>query len=183
MVRFADDAVLCFQSREEAQQVLEELGKRMTEYGLKLHPEKTKLVDLRPPERGQSKGHGSLNFLGFCFYWARTRQGRAIVKLKTAKDRLTRKIKETEEWLRDNRHEPVPEQHAQLSAKIRGHLQYYGVSFNSRSLGNFVWEVTRRWRRWLARRGGKTYWSWERMKSFLLTYPLPIPRIVHRLFA
>ena len=110
-------------------------------------------------------------------------EGRAIVKLKTAKDRLTRKIKETEEWLRDNRHEPVPEQHAQLSAKIRGHLQYYAVSFNSRSLGNFVWEVTRRWRRGLARRGGKTYWSWERMKSFLLTYPLPIPRIVHRLFA
>src|SRR5204863_2936688 len=63
MVRFADDAVLCFQSREEAQQVLEELGKPMTEYGLKLHPEKTKLVDFRPPERGQSKGHGSLNFL------------------------------------------------------------------------------------------------------------------------
>ena len=86
MVRFADDAVLCFQSREEAQQVLEELGKRMTEYGLKLHPEKTKLVDFRPPERGQSKGHGSLNFLGFCFYWARTRKGRAIVKLKTAKE-------------------------------------------------------------------------------------------------
>jgi group II intron reverse transcriptase/maturase len=183
MVRFADDAVLCFQRKEDAQQVLEELGKRMTEYGLKLHPEKTKLVDFRPPDWGQSKGHGSLNFLGFCFYWARTRNGRAVVKLKTARDRLTRKIKETGEWLRDNRHEPVAEQHAQLSAKIRGHLQYYGVSFNSRSLGNFVWEVTRRWRRWLARRGGKRYWSWERMKSFLVTYPLPQPRIVHRLFA
>ena len=77
----------------------------------------------------------------------------------------------------------LAEQHVQLSAKIRGHLQYYGVSFNSKSLGNFVWEVTRRWRRWLARRGGKTYWSWERMKSFLVTYPLPTPQIVHRLFA
>jgi len=183
MVRFADDAVLCFQNREEAQQVLEELGKRMTQYGLTLHPVKTKLVDFRPPERGQSKGQGSLNFLGFCFYWARTRKGRAVVKLKTDGDRLRRKIKETGEWLRDNRHEPVVEQHAQLSAKIRGHLQYYGVSFNSRSLGNFVWEVTRRWRRWLARRGGKTYWSWERMKTFLVTFPLPQPRIVHRLFA
>jgi len=183
MVRFADDAVLCFHRKEEAEQVLEELGKRMAEYGLKLHPEKTKLVDFRPPDGGQSKGHGSLNFLGFCFYWARTRRGRAVVKLKTARDRLTRKIKETGEWLRDHRHEPVAEQHAQLSAKIRGHLQYYGVSFNSRSLGNFVWEVTRRWQRWLARRGGKTYWSWERMKSFLVTYPLPTPCIVHRLFA
>ena len=183
MVRFADDAVLCFRRKEDAERVLEELRKRMTEYGLKLHPEKTKLVDFRPPERGQSRGQGSLNFLGFCFYWARTRQGRAVVKLKTARDRLTRKIKETGQWLRDHRHEPVAEQHAQLSAKIRGHLQYYGVSFNSRSLGNFVWEVTRRWRRWLARRGGKTYWSWERMKSFLMTYPLPTPRIVHRLFA
>jgi group II intron reverse transcriptase/maturase len=182
MVRFADDAVMCFRNREDAEQVLKGLEERMTKYGLTLHPEKTKLVDFRPPSRGQSKGAESFNSLGFCFYWARTLKGRAVVKLKTARDRLTRKIKETGEWLRDNRHEPVAEQHAQLSAKIRGHLQYYGVSFNSRALDNFVCEVTRRWWKWLARRGGKTYWSWERMKSFLETFPLPRPRIIHRLF-
>ena len=154
----------------------------MTEFGLTLHSEKTKLVDFRPPSRGQSKGQGSFNFLGFCFYWAQTRGGRMVVKLKTARDRLMRKIKETGEWLKGNRHEPVAQQHAQLSAKIRGHIQYYGVSFNSKALGNFVWEATRRWKQWLARRGGKTYWNWERMKSFLKTFPLPNPRIVHNLF-
>lgn len=182
VVRFADDAVLCFRNKEDAEQVLKQLEERMSLYGLKLHPEKTKLVDFRPPSRGQGKGSGSFNALGFCFYWGRTCKGRAVVKLKTARDRLTRKIKETGEWLRSNRHEPIAEQHDQLSAKIRGHLQYYGVSFNSRALWAFVSEVTRRWRRWLARRGGKRYWSWERMKSFLVTFPLPHPRIIHRLY-
>ncbi len=182
MVRFADDAVLCFEHKEDAQRVLEVLGKRMAKYGLKLHPDKTKLVDFRPPQWGQGKGRGSFEFLGFCFYWARTRKGRAVVKLKTARERFTRKVKETGEWLRSNRHLPVAQQQAQLSAKIRGHLQYYGVSFNSKALGSFVWQVTRHWRRWLARRGGRTYWSWERMHSFLVTFPLPAPRIVHSLF-
>ncbi len=92
------------------------------------------------------------------------------------------KVKEMGEWLRINRHLPVAEQHTLLSAKIRGHLQYYGVSFNSKALGSFVWEVTCRWRKWLARRGGKRYWSWERMNSFLVTFPLPAPRIIHNLF-
>ena len=183
MVRFADDAVLCFQRKEDAQRVLAVLGKRMAKYGLKLHPDKTKLVDFRPPQGGQGKGRGSFDFLGFCFHWARTRKGRAVVKLKTAKDRFTRKVKELGEWLRNNRHEPVAKQHAQLSAKVRGHLQYYGVSFNSKALGNFVWEVKRRWRQWLARRGGKKYWSWKRMNSFLTTFPLPSPRIIHSLLA
>jgi group II intron reverse transcriptase/maturase len=182
MARFADDAVLCFQRKEDAQRVLAVMGKRMAKYGLTLHPEKTKLVDFRPPQWGQSKGRGSFDFLGFCFHWALTRKGRAVVKFKTARERFTRKVKELSEWLRDNRHEPVVEQHAQLSAKIRGHLQYYGVSFNSKALGNFVCEVRRRWRRWLARRGGKTYWSWKRMESFLTTFPLPTPRIIHNLF-
>lgn len=182
MVRFADDAVLCFARKEEAEQVLKELGERMTEYGLNLHPEKTKLVDFRPPGRGQSKGQGSFNFLGFCYYWARSQRGSQVVKIKTARDRLLRKIKETGQWLKENRHQPVAWQSAQLSAKIRGHLQYYGVSFNSKALGQFVWEATRRWRQWLARRGGRRYWNWERMKSFLRTFPLPTPRIVHNLF-
>lgn len=182
MVRFADDAVLCFAKKEDAEEVLKQLVERMTEFGLNLHPEKTKLVDFRPPSKGQSKGQGSFNFLGFCFYWAQTRGGRMVVKVKTARDRLKRKIKETGEWLKENRHEPVAQQHAQLSAKIRGHIQYYGVSFNSEALGKFVWEVTRRWKKWLARRGGKTYWNWERMKSFLVTFPLPTPRIIHQLF-
>jgi RNA-directed DNA polymerase len=182
MVRFADDAVLCFANKEDAEQVLEKLVERMTEYGLELHPEKTKLVDFRPPRRGQSKGQGSFDFLGFSFYWAGTRAGRMVVKIKTARDRLIRKIKETGEWLKANRHEPVAQQHATLSAKIRGHLQYYGVSFNSKALNSFVFEVAHRWRKWLARRGGKKYWSWERMKSFLRTFPLPKVRIAHSLF-
>jgi group II intron reverse transcriptase/maturase len=182
VVRFADDAVLCFRQKEDAERVLVQLEERMSRYGLKLHPEKTKLVDFRPPSGGSDKGIGTFNALGFCFYWGRTRRGRMVVKLKTARDRLIRKIKETGQWLREHRHEPVAEQHAQLSAKIRGHLLYYGVSFNSKSLGDFVSEVTRRWWKWLARRGGKTYWSWERMQSFLTTFPLPRPCITHRLY-
>jgi len=182
MVRFADDAVLCFQHERDAKRVLAVLGKRMTKYGLKLHPEKTKLVDFRPPQWGQSKGRGSFGFLGFCFYWGRSRKGRAVVKVKTAKDRLIRTAKELGEWLRSNRHLPVAKQHVQLSAKIKGHFQYFGVTFNSKALTSLLDEVRKRWRRCLSQRGGKKYWSWERFASFLKTFPLPRPRIIHSIY-
>lgn len=184
MVRYADDAVLCFEQEEDAKRVLAVLGKRMAKYGLKLHPEKTKLVDFRPPQWGQRKGRGSFSFLGFCFYWGRSRKGRAIVKLKTAKERWTRTAKTQGEWLRRNRHQPVATQHAQLSVKLRGHFQYFGVTFNSRAPRNLVEEVKKRWRVCLNRRGGRKGWSWERFASLLVTYPYPLPRprIIHHLF-
>ena len=182
MVRFADDAVLCFQREEDARRVLKVLGKRMAKYGLKLHPEKTKLVNFRPPDWGQGKGQGSFNFLGFCFYWTRSRKGRAVVKLKTARDRFTRTVKELGEWLRGNMHQPIAEQHSQLCAKLQGHFQYFGVTFNFKALMNMLTEVRGRWRKCLARRGGKAYWSWERFCSFLRTFPLPRAKIVHNVF-
>ncbi len=182
MVRYADDAVLCFQREEDAKRVLAVLGKRMAKYGLTLHPEKTKLVDFRPPQRGQSKGQGSFNFLGFCFYWGHTRKGRPVVKLKTAKARRIRTAKGLGEWLHRNRHQPIAEQHAHLSAKLRGHFQYFGVTFNSAALKNLLEEVRKRWRKSLSRRGGRKRWSWERFASLLVSHPLPKPRIIHQLF-
>ncbi|MDB4745554.1 maturase [Verrucomicrobia bacterium] len=104
------------------------------------------------------------------------------MKVKTAKDRLIRTAKELGEWLRSNRHLPVAKQHAQLSAKIKGHFQYFGVTFNSKALMNLLAEVRKRWRRCLSQRGGRKYWSWERFDSFLKTFPLPRPLIIHSLY-
>lgn len=182
MVRYADDAVMCFGEEEDARRALELLRERLQAFGLELHPGKTRLVDMRPPIFQRSGGPKSIDFLGFTLHWGRTRKGNAVLKTKTAKDRFTRKVKELGEWLKAHRHEPLAEQHAQLSAKIEGHIQYYGVSFNSRSLGNLVEEVKRRWLRWLRRRGGRDYWTWERMSRYLKANPLPTPRIAHKLF-
>jgi group II intron reverse transcriptase/maturase len=94
MVRYADDAVLVFQREDDARRVLAVLPKRFAKYGLKLHPEKTRLVPfLRPPLSGpSSKGPGSFDFLGFTHYWARSRKGTNVVKQKTAKKRLQRAL-------------------------------------------------------------------------------------------
>lgn len=182
MVRYADDAVMCFSCQTDAEETLRALHERMAAYGLSLHPEKTRLLDFRPAAAKSDRKAGSFTFLGFCYHWGRSRQGKPTVQVKTAKDRLTSKLKELGQWLRDNRHRGLKEQHAQLSAKLRGHLNYYGVSYNSRSLGRFVWEATRRWRYWLNRRNRKGDWPWKRFQRYLAEHPLPKVCIVHSLF-
>jgi RNA-directed DNA polymerase len=180
MVRFADDAVLYFENREDAEKVLEVLPKRLGKYGLSLHPEKTKLLDFTKPRDG-GKRKPTFVFLGFTFYWGKTRKGRAIVKLKTARAKFTAKLNDLYEWCRANRHQPMTEQQGTLASKLRGHYQYYGVSHNSRSLSNYYNKAVRIWHKWLNRRGGKRL-TYEKLNRYLKTFPLPRPKIVHPFF-
>jgi group II intron reverse transcriptase/maturase len=136
MVRFADDAVLVFQRREDAERVMEVLPKRFEKYGLKLHPEKTRLLDFkRPGEQGvEGDEPATFNFLGFTHYWAVSQQGNWVIKRKTIKERLSRALKRLNQWLREVRHEPIAKQHKDLCAKVRGHIQYYGITGNSKAI-------------------------------------------------
>lgn len=184
VVRFADDLVFMFSSPDDARRVHAVLPKRLGRFGLRLHPDKTRLIEFRPnrsePEDpNDPPGPGTFSFLGFTHYWGKSRKGALVVKKKTQKDRLARSLRAIHRWCRRYRHRPVAEQHKALSQKMHGHYAYYGVTGNSRALAKFAHQVARIWRTWLDRRAHRAGMTWERMRKLLQRYPLPPPRIVH----
>ena len=182
LVRYADDFVMGFACEGDARRVLEVLPKRFGKYGLQIHPDKTRLVPfLRPTSRPDRPGQppapppGSFDFLGFTHVWGRSRQGRWVVKRRTAGSRFRRAIRKVAEWCRRNRHLPTREQYEALAQKLRGHFSYYGVIGNRDCLSRFRYEVTRLWRKWLSRRHRRGQWSWERLNGLLRRFVLPWP--------
>ena len=182
-IRFADDAILCFQHKEDADKVLEVLPKRFEKLGLTLHPEKTRLIefgrDAARNARRQGKKPETFNFLGFTHIPARSRKGKFVVHTKTIAKRLRRGLKAIFDWCKEHRHDPVSEQQKTLNAKLRGHYQYYGRPTNYRSIWQFYQRVRRIWREWLSRRTRGHPLTWERYAEILRQYPLLRPRITH----
>src|ERR1700739_312420 len=182
-IRFADDAVLCFQYKEDAEKVMEVLPKRFAKYGLTLHPEKTRLVEFGRYAEVNAKRQGkkpcTLDFLGFTHICARSRKGKFTVHLRTMKKRFRRGLAAMAEWCQENRHVPVDEQQKALNAQLRGPYQYYGRPTNYRSILQFYREVGHIWRKWLSRRTRGTGMPWEKFKAILQRHPLLQPRIVH----
>jgi RNA-directed DNA polymerase len=182
LVRFADDAVIAFADFRDAQRVLGVLDKRLARYGLTLHPDKTRFIDFRS-YRSDGKTHpetdgSSFTFLGFCHVWGKSRKGKNVVRQVTAKQRYARALATVTAWCRKNRHLPIPEQQAHLTAMMRGHYAYYGISGNFRRLSWYTGQVARIWQKWLSRRGSR--FVWDRFKDLLTRHPLPAARIVHR---
>lgn len=178
MVRYADDAVLVFETEEDARRVLAALPKRFEKFGLTLHPEKTRLVPFgRPPKDGPGNT-GTFDFLGFTHYWAKSQNGNWVIKQKTAANRLSRALLRISQWCRVNRHEPLKVQQHGLNQKLRGHYQYYGITGNSPSLGRFRHEVQSIWQKWLARRSQRGC-TWQRFLQLLSRFPLLPAIAVH----
>jgi RNA-directed DNA polymerase len=180
LVRYADDAVMVFSDRSEAERVLEALRRRCASHGLTLHPEKTRLVPFRrPPWRsgggGPDRGDrpGTFDFLGFTHCWAKSRRGNWYVRRKTSRGRLRRATKAVSRWCATHRHWRVKDQHRYLSKVIAGHCQYYGITGNSISLDRFRQELQRAWRRWLNRRSQRAKMTWARFRKLSARYPLP----------
>jgi group II intron reverse transcriptase/maturase len=180
-IRFADDAVLCFQYREDAEKVMEVLPKRFARYGLTLHPEKTRLVNFgryaEEHAKRQGKKPATFDFLGFTHICARSRRGKFTVNVRTMKKRLRRGLTAVAGWCQENRHEPVDKQQTTLNAKLRGHYQYYGRPSNSRSLWRFYRAVRHIWRKWLSRRTRGKAMTWETYVQLLRRHPLLLPWI------
>jgi RNA-directed DNA polymerase len=182
-IRFADDAVLSFQYKEDAERVMEVLSKRFAKYGLTLHPEKTRLVEFgryaEANAKRQGKKPGTLDFLGFTHICARSRKGKFTVHVRTMKKRFKRALTAIAEWCQENRHDPVNEQQKTLNAKLRGHYQYYRRPTNYRSIRKFHREVCHIWRKWLSRRTRGDGMTWEKFAAILRRHPLMRPRILH----
>jgi len=184
LIRYADDFVIVFSHEADARRVQEVLPKRFGRYGLTLHPDKTRLIAFRPPDdRGQSPGPpGTFDLLGFTHYWGRTRKGTWAIKRQTSSKRMSRGVQAITEWCRRHLHLTVREQHRMLSAKLRGHCAYYGITGNSSSLSAFRMQVHRIWRYWLTRRNRERSMTWECFNRLLGRYPLPAAIAIHSVY-
>lgn len=177
IVRFADDFVLGFSDKSDAQRVMEVLPKRFAKYELTLHPDKTKLIDLNS-QRGKSGR--SFDFLGFTHYLGNSKKGFKVLKRKTSSKRLTRAVTKISKFIKQNRHMKLRDLIAAINIRLRGHYSYYGITFNSKSISRFYWQVKRNLIKWLNRRGGKSKWNWETFSKLVtLWMPLFKPRIYH----
>ena len=134
LVRFADDFVMGYAFKGDAEKVFRVLPKRFERFGLSIHAEKSRLVQFSRPYWRQGKGPGTFAFLGFDHYWDKTRNGGWTIKRKTQGKRLRRFLSGLHEWCRVNRHLNIVEQYQTLKSKLRGHYQYYGVRGNYKML-------------------------------------------------
>ena len=184
LVRFADDFVIVCELEKDSERVLAALHKRLAKYGLDLHPKKTRRVPFRKPaayeKSSQASGNGTFDFLGFTYYWARSRRGKWVVRRRTAGKRLRRSIRMLTQWCKENLHMPLPEQYAALKRKLLGIYGYYGIRCNYESLEAVHYHARRAWQKWLSRRSRDSGLNWEKFSEKVERhYRLPLPRIVH----
>jgi RNA-directed DNA polymerase len=183
LIRYCDDFVMLFACRDDAERVHRVLGKRLAKFGLELHPDKTRLIDFRPPAERvgvETTLPTTFTFLGFIHVWGKSRKGKAMMWQRTAKDRLARTLKAINRQCRLMRPWPMADQHRRLSGMLQGHFAYFGIRGNSQRLAAVLHQTRRIWRKWLSRRSWTSYVTWAQFVRLVQTYPLPAPRIVHR---
>jgi len=184
VARFADDIVVGFQSKADAERFWVELTERMQKFNLELHPEKTRLLEFGPfaINNRQWRGEGkpeTFNFLGFTHICVKKRSnGMYTVLRQTTRKRLQSKLNEVNAELQRRLHEPIPEQGKWLQAVVRGHTRYYGVPMNTPALRLFRFQVGRLWHRTLSKRSQNGRVLWDRMRRLIARW-LPMPSICH----
>lgn len=186
VVRYADDFVIGFERETDARACLESLVKRFEEFGLRLHPKKTRMIEFGrgSAARREREGRGkceTFDFLGFTHVCGKTRRAKRFsLKRITMAPRLRRTVAEIKIHLERRRHDPVGQTGRWLTSVVRGWQRYYAVPDNYTRLEQFDKAITKLWRRQLQRRSqrGKTRWTWPRMQRLVTKY-LPRPRILH----
>jgi RNA-directed DNA polymerase len=183
IVRYADDFIVGFQHRADAERFRRELGERLAQFRLELHPEKTRLLHFGrfATEDRQRAGDGkpeTFNFLGFTHICGEDGNGRFAVVRQTIRGRGQAKLREVKAELRRRLHDPIPVVGAWLRQVVTGHIRYYGVPTNGRAIAMFRFLVGGLWRRALARRSQTGRVSWARMRRLIERW-LPAARICH----
>jgi RNA-directed DNA polymerase len=183
LFRYADDAVICCENEEDAERIRSTIGKRLARYNLHLNEEKTKTVSFSKRKAAEGERQGTFDFLGFTFYWGKSRSGRFVPKLKTVRKRLRSKLANVRIWVQQNRHKMklVP-LWKRFCSKLAGHCQYYGVSHNFEEVSLFFREATRIFFKWANRRSQRRSFNWAQFGRFLEKFPPPKPRVVHKHF-
>ena len=181
--RYADDLIVCCRYEKDAVRVKEALGKRLAKYKLSLNEDKTKTVLFSKRKRQQGVKQGTFDFLGLTFYLGKSQRGQYIPKVKTSSKRACSKLNKVTEWIKKIRNrKTLKEIWGTFCAKLRGHVGYYGISFNSRHVEKFLTIATRIVFRWLNRRSQRKSFTWDKFRLFIKRNPLPKAVIHHRLF-
>ena len=185
VVRFADDTVVGFQYKSDAEEFQKELKERLLKFGLELHPEKTKLIEFgrfateNRENRGEGKP-GTFTFLGFTHICGKTRNnGKYTVLRHTIKKKMQKKLAEIKEELKNRMHHSVQEVGRWLKAVVTGHYRYYGVPGNYEAMNRFRYWIGQRWKNSLEKRSQKGTITWEKMGKVIDRW-LPRPRICHK---
>ena len=181
MVRYADDIIFCFQFEDDVKRFYKVLKKRLAKFSLEVSPEKTKIIKL-PKDSDDDSGDNTFDFLGFTHYMGLCQDGVRRVKRKTSKKRYNRAIKRCKAWLKSNRTMPTKELMKKLNRKLVGTYNYYAVSDNQKSIGNFYYEVRRLVFKWLNRRSQKKSFNWDKFEIFLKKYNIVRPKIKVNLY-
>jgi group II intron reverse transcriptase/maturase len=183
VVRYADDFIVGFEHRAEAERFLTELTERFRKFGLELHPDKTRLLAFgrfaaeRQRERGLGKPE-TFDFLGFTHICGKTLKGSFALVRQTMRKRLGAKLKEVYQNLRRRHDAGIPEQGAYLRSVVKGHLNYYGVPLNFPALQSFRYAIGKLWHQALGRRGQRAHVPWDRMNRLIERW-IPPARICH----
>ncbi len=183
IVRYADDFIVGFQYRSDAEQFLKSLRERLRKFSLELHPEKTRLLmfgryaEKMRTERGLGKPE-TFSFLGLTHICGRTGRGKFLLIRRTMRKRMQAKLREVKAELQRRRHLSIPEQGAWLRAVVRGYFAYHAVPTNGRALLSFRTQVIRLWQRSLRRRGQRDRTNWEKMGRLVRRW-MPPARIQH----
>jgi len=183
IVRYADDFIMGFQHRQEAESYLKALRERLQKFGLELHPEKTRLIEFGryAAEHRKARRQGkpqTFSFLGFTHICATTRAGRYLLKRQTMAKRMRGTLSEVKTQLRRRRHQPLPEQGRWLGSVVRGYFQYHAIPTNIDALESFRTQVIWLWHASLKRRSQRTRLTWERMRRIATTW-VPPAKILH----
>jgi group II intron reverse transcriptase/maturase len=174
--RYADDSVVCFEREDDARWYLRELRGRLAKFNLEIAGEKSAMVKFN---RWEPEASGKFTFLGFDFYWGRTRRNRkhVVVKMRTNLKKFRASLLALKEWLKLARSQRLPELLETLRRKLQGHFNYYAVVGNSKMTASYLYNATRLLYKWLNRRSQRKSFGWKAFNERLPAWRLPSPRI------
>lgn len=182
MVRYADDSIFCFQYKEDALKFYQALIRRLSDFGLEISQEKTKIIELDKSNDKNDKDSDSFDFLGFTHYVGEGKNGRQRIKRKTSKKKYKASLLRFKEWIKVNRTMPANQLMRLAKSKIQGHCNYYGITDNTIAVSNFIDECKRLLYKWLNRRSQRKSFNWDKFNLFLKKYPLPRAKVHVRVF-
>lgn len=182
LVRYADDFIICT-NKSDAPRIVKALEKRLDRFSLKMNLEKTKVIPFRLADQAKGIKQGTFKFLGFTYYLGKSRKGKEIVKIKTDKKTFVTKLKEFSLWCRVNRNKyRLAYLWKVFCSKLRGHIQYYGVSFNIEAVRSFIYHASRMFFKWMNRRSQRRSFNWSKFTLYEKLNPILKARITHKLF-
>ncbi len=183
VTRYADDFIVGFQHRSDANEFLGELRERLRKFSLELHPDKTRLLEFGryAAERRAARGEGrpeTFNFLGFTHMCGKSKAGSFVLVRHTMRARMRATLREVKSELQRRRHHSIPEQGAWIASVVRGYFAYHAVPTNVDALNSFKTEVEKLWRKSLRRRCQRDRTNWKRMHALTQRW-VPKARILH----